>query len=195
MTNTNTNDKNNSLFNQKTKEEYLNAIKDTTRQSYERIFRITEKYETALGKDINKFTEKELETVLYNFKANNRNTIESYSRIISSYLNWSVRNGLSPVNLLEKYRPEDFEKFLINEEEYISEKQIRRYEDRCENYQDAVILRLLFMGVSGRQMSEIRNLKKDDIDFEGMELRLVNNLKEDKDGFPEKYTQRYLKVD
>lgn len=190
-----TNDKNNSLFNQKTKEAYLDEMKDTTRQSYERIFKITEEYETALNKDINEFNERELETVLYNFKANNRNTIESYSRIISSYLNWSVKNKLSSINHLERYKPDDFEKFLINEEEYISENKLRRYEDRCENFQDAVILHLLFMGVSGKQMSEIRNLKKEDVDFEKMELRLVNTLKEGKDGFPEKYTERYLKVD
>lgn len=189
------NDKNNSLFNQAVKEAFLGEIGESSRQSYERIFRITNGYESGLDKDINKFTEKELETILYNFKANNRNTIESYSRIISSYLNWSVKHGLSKVNPLEKYKPDDFEKFLTNEEVYLTERQLRRYEDRCENYQDAVILHMLFMGIGGRQLSEIRNLKKYDVNFKKNELRLINTLKEGKDGFPEKYTERYLKVD
>lgn len=190
-----TNEKNNSLFKADTKEQYLNEIKETTRKSYERIFKITRDFEYALGKDINQFDQKELETVLYSFKANNRNTIESYARIISSYLNWSVKHNLVGSNLLESYKPEDFEKFLTNEETYIPEKKLRRYEDQCENYQDAVILRLLFMGVGGKVMSEIRNLKVSDVDFKNKELKLINTLKEDKNGNPVKYTERYLKVD
>ena len=190
-----TNNINNSLFNEKDKMLYLGDIKENTKQSYERIFRITSSFESALGKDINKFSEEEIETVLYSFRANNRNTIESYARIISSYLNWSVKHKLTDVNILEKYRPDNFEKFLTNEEVYIAENKLRRYEDMCENFQDAVILRLLFIGVGGKQMSEIRNLKKSDIDEEKMELRLTNTLKEDKDGFPLKYTERYLSID
>ena len=190
-----TNEKNNSLFKPEVKEQYLNEIKDTTRQSYERIFKITKDFETALNKDINQFTQEELETVLYSFKANNRNTIESYARIISSYLNWSVKHNLVGSNRLESYKPDDFEKFLTNEETYIPERKLRRYEDQCENYQDAVILRLLFMGVGGKVMSEIRNLKVSDVDFENNELKLTNTLKEDENGIPVKYTERYLKVD
>src|SRR5690606_26236881 len=138
---------------------------------------------------------KELETVLYSFKANNRNTIESYARIISSYLHWSVKHNLVGSNLLESYKPDDFEKLLTDDGSYISERKLRRYEDQCENYQYAVILRLLFMGVGGKVMSEIRNLKVSDVDFENNELKLTNTLKEDKNGIPVKYTTRHLKVD
>jgi integrase len=190
-----TNEKNNSLFKASTKEQYLNEIKETTRQSYERIFRITKDFEIALDKDINQFTQKELETVLFSFKANNRNTIESYARIISSYLNWSVKHNLVGSNLLESYKPDDFEKFLIDEETYIPERKLRRYEDNCENYQDAVILRLLFMGVGGKKLSEIRNLKVADVNFRKREIKLTNTLKEDANGNPVKFTERYLKVD
>ena len=186
---------NNSLFNADNKARFLNTIKESTRQSYERIFRITEKFESALGKDINKFTLPEIETVLYSFHANNRNTIESYGRIISSYLNWSVSEGLSVTNVLSVFKPDDFEKYLTNEEEYIPEHKLRRYEDRCQNYQDAVILRLLFIGVGGKQLSEIRNLKKSDVDFENKRLHLINTLKADENGNPIKYTERFLDVD
>jgi integrase len=190
-----TSDKNNALFNANAKHEFLDGIREGTRQSYERIFKITQKFESALGKDISKFSIEELETILYDFKANNRNTIESYSRIISSYLNWSVQNGLAEKNVLSVFRPDDFEKYLTNEESYIPERKLRRHEDRCQNYQDAVILRLLFVGAGGKQMSEIRNLRKDDIDFEKQQIRLINTLKADADGRPVKFTERYLSVD
>jgi integrase len=190
-----TSEKNNTLFNADVKNRFLSDIKEGTRQSYERIFRITQNFETALNKDINQFSIIELETVLYKFEANNRNTIESYSRIISSYLKWSVRKGLASKNELENLRPSDFEKYLTNGESYIPNNKLRRHEDRCQNYQDAVIVRLLFMGVGGKQMSEIRNLKKDDVDFKNKRLYLVNTLKPNEDGTPLKYTERYLSVD
>jgi integrase len=190
-----TNDTNNSLFNADVKNRFLDIQTEGTRPSYERIFKITQKTEAILGRDINSFSENEIEAVLYGFEARNRSTIESYARIISSYLHWSVKNGLASKNILEDYKPEDFEKFLDNEEEYLTERKLRRYEDQCANYQDVVIVRLLFIGVGGRQLSEIRNLTKNDIDWERKQLRLINTLKADNDGKPLKYTERYLTVD
>jgi integrase len=190
-----TNDKNNELFNEEVKTNFLNTIKEGTKQSYDRILKIAQKTESILGKDLNQFSKNELEAVLYDFEANNRNTIESYARIISSYLHWSVKNGLSAKNILEDYKPDDFHKFLTNEEAYFTEKQLRRYEDGCANYQDAVIIRLLFNGVGGKQLSEIRNLTKDDVNWSKKQLRLVNTLKADDNGMPVKFTERFLTVD
>ena len=195
MVNTKNTKNNTLLFNNELKERYLKTISIGTRTSYERIFKLTKVYEELLEKDVNSFSKDEIETVLYSFKANNRNTIESYARIISSYLNWCVKNKIIKKNILEDYRPDDFDKFLTNDEQYLMEKNIRRYEDFCENFQDAVILRLLFIGVNGKNMSELRNLKRTDIDIENMEIRLINSLKEDSDGFPLKYTERKLKID
>src|SRR5699024_3559233 len=58
-----------------------------------------------------------------------------------------------------------------------------------------VILRLIFEGIGSKNMSEIRNLKESDINWEEKTLTLTNNLKEDEDGFPTYYEQRILKVD
>lgn len=196
------NETNNSLFNAEDKESFLNdmmesgAITEETSKNYERILAHTAEFEEALEKDLNRFNLKELETILFSFKANNRNTVETYARIISSYLNWSVGQGLAQVNELAELKPNDFIKYLTNSEVYFTEKQVRRWEDRMDNYQDAVIIRLLFMGAGGKQMSEIRNLKKGDIDRTNKRIRLVNTLKEDKEtGLPTKFTERWLTVD
>lgn len=191
-----TNVRNNSL-----KDEFLfenidnGIITSETAKSYARIFGIISNFETALDKDVSEFNLTQLEAVLFNFKANNRNTIESYSRIISSYLNWCVQNGHIKTNILSAFKPDDFEKYLTNEEEYIQERKLRRYEGACANSQDAIILRLLFIGVGGKQMSEIRNLKKSDIDREDMKIKLINSLKEDREGMPVKFTERFLSID
>jgi site-specific recombinase XerD len=186
--------KKDAIFNEPLKKSFLaDEIREGSRQSYERIFRITEKYEKKRNKDLNEFTLEELEEILYSFKANNRNTMESYGRIISSYLNWCVRNGLIKENILSDFTPESFEKYITNEETYISANELRRLEDNCANFQDAVILRLLFIGAGGRELSEIRNLKKNDMVFN--KLRLVNTLKYGENGLPEKYTERFIDID
>lgn len=206
MANTNNNALNNtneekSLYAKSTKEKFFydmihtGAISEDTARNYERILKETAKYERVSKRDLNKFGLKQIEKILYDFKANNLNTIEAYARIISSYLNWSVKQGLSTKNPLEKFKPNDFMKYLTNEEVYFTSKQLERYEDNCENYQDSVILRLLYVGVGGKQMSEIRNLTKKDIDWENKTLRLTNSLKEDENGFPVKKSIRYLEVD
>jgi integrase len=196
------NEKNNSLiYNETMKYDFLRnmidskTITEETSKNYLRIFGITSSKEKALNKDLNQFTLEELETILYAFKAKTRNTIETYARIISSYLNWSVQHNKSMHNPLAELKPDDFEKYITNEEQYFTEKQLRRWEDRCTNYQDAVIIRLLFMGVSGKQMSEIRNLKKKDVDIDNRRLRLINTLQADKKGVPIKFTERYLDID
>lgn len=196
-----TNETNNSLFNTNDKREFIEdmirskAITEETSKSYLRIFGLTSTYEEILEKDLNMFSIDELEKILFGFKANNRNTIESYARIISSYLNWSVQQGIINANPLAELKPDDFSNYLTNEETYITERQLRRYEDRCENYQDGVILRLLFIGVGGKQMSEIRNLKRTDIDRKNKRIRLVNTLQSDKHGNPIKFTERWIDVD
>lgn len=191
-----TNVNNNSLFEQDgRKHEFLGEIVESTAKSYERIFNYVKPHEEALGKDVRYFTFEELETILFNFKSNNRNTLETYGRIISSYLNWCVQHGYSNSNPLTILKPNDFEKYLTNEETYMTEKQLTRYEDRCVNEQDSVILRLSFVGVGGKQMSEIRNLKEEDIDWDKKRLHLVNTLKADDNGFPIKFTERFLDVD
>lgn len=187
------------LYDEEVKREYLNEmvesgdISEETSKNYERILLITSELEDRLKKDLNQFTLKELEVVLFGFGANNRNTIETYARIISSYLNWSVKEGYTSTNFLTELKPDDFIKYLTNSEEYFTYKQLKRWENQMVNAQDAVVTHLLFLGVGGKQMSEIRNLKRGDVDRARRTLRLTNTLKADKDtGLPIEFTKRTL---
>lgn len=190
---------NEEIFNEKLKREFLdesvsnNRISVETAMYYERVFNFTQEKESQLNKDLSEFSFPQLEDVLRSFESKNKNTVESYGRVISGYLNWNVRKGNINFNYLANLKTQEFAKYVINAEIYMTEKQLQRYEDNCENYQDAVILRLLFIGVGGKKMSEIRNLKKSDI--EGNMLKLTNSLETDADGFPTEFTTRYLEVD
>lgn len=196
-----TNEKDNYLFNPERKDLFIRdmilngSISESTSKSYERILLYSSKIEHALDKDLSDFTLEEIEKVLFDFNANNRNTVESYSRILSSYLNWCVDNGISRYNPLQELKPDDFVKYLTDKEVYFTNNQLKRWEDHLENFQDAVIIRLLFIGVGGKQLSEIRNLKMQDVDRKNKMLKLTNTLKYDEDGLPIKFTERYLDVE
>ena len=108
-----------------------------TVENYRRIFEKVNDYEEIFGKDVTQFNFEELESVLYGFNAKNKSTIETYGRIISSYLNWACDKGLCQENLLSRLKTDDFNKYVVNHEEYITEKQLRRYEDLfCRTYND-----------------------------------------------------------
>lgn len=163
------------LFNERLKKHFLEAFPSSTAKSYERIFKLTRPYEVKRNKDLNEMNQDELEQVLFMFKAENLNTIEAYARVISSYLNWSVENNYSRINHLAFFKPEDFSQFM-QEEEYINNKNMLRIESLIQNYQDAVIPRLIFEGVSGKSFSELTNLKNEDVDFKNNILHLTETI-------------------
>ena len=189
-----------SLYNHDIKIKYLNemvasrTISIETRNNYLRIFKVASKIEFELDKDLSIFSLEEIEIILNAFQAKNRNTVESYARIISSYLKWSVKNQYTLINVLSDLRPDDFNKYLTNGEVYMTEKELWAIEGNCVNAQDAVILRLLFIGVSGKELSELKNLKRTDIDFENNRLKLINTLKSDGNGYPIKSTTRWIGI-
>lgn len=201
MTDIVTNKRNNALYNPELKYRFLSemiareSISEKTAKSYERVLGITSLSEEVLQKDLHDFSLNEIEKILIGFKSKNKNALESYARIMTSYLNWSVASGLSSDNPLTQLRPSDFFNYLTDEESYISTKGLRKYEDKCANAQDSVIIRLLFEGVGGTQMTEIRNLQRSDVDVVNNRLRLVNTLEFGDNGLPLKFTERYIHVE
>lgn len=165
-------------------------IKKGTARNY--FLSLSHAYETEskYGKDLSEMSFEELEEVLYELKSVGRNAVESYARVISRYLSWCGDNKLAHLN------PKDFTKYIVGEE-YISEEELKEYENDCVNAQDAIILRLLFLGVNGKESSELRNLKASDIDFERNMIMLTESGKYDKDGesIKEDETIRPLEVD
>src|SRR4051812_40238882 len=119
MTNT-TNEKNNSLnfpfpiYNPELKYKYLASLNEKTARNYARILGYVSKFEEALGKDISQFTFEELEKVMYGFESGHKNTVETYIRIISAYLNWCVEQGTIEKNPLSELTSDDFVKYVVN---------------------------------------------------------------------------------
>ncbi|SDJ08735.1 phage lytic cycle repressor MrpR family protein [Salimicrobium halophilum] len=191
------------LFNQQLKEDYFThllkngQVNRESVKSYARLMERLSPAEENRNKDVMHFSFEEMEDILRGFQTRFRGTIESYARIISTYLNWAVMQGYISENVLQRLNPKDFNAYVIEQDLFLTNSQLMRYEDNLENYQDAVILRLLFEGVCGRQMSELRNLKyqREFVDEETNTLKLIHSLEEDDSGRPVKYWERYLKVE
>lgn len=191
----------NLVFNAELKKKFLSesiesgTFLESTANNYLRIFIITKEFEERANKDLSLFTLKELEEVLIGFDSNSINTIVSYGRIISSYLHWCVDNGIIATNHLSALVTSDFEKYITNREVYFTESNLRMFEDSCTNYQDAVILRLLFTGVGGKRFAEISNLREEHVFWDRKELKLITPYSYDENENPLKFTERTISVD
>ncbi len=154
------------MYNQSIKEEFLSDFPVNTQNTYRRIFIRSQVVEKVLDKDLYNFTRNEIEEILFDLNPLTSSVSQSNGRIISSYISWSINKKLkhSELHPLKSVDSEWFDKFVDKEKKlYFSYKEIVNIQKQCENAQDAVILRLYFEGVSGKDSSEIRNLTVDDI--------------------------------
>lgn len=148
------------FYNSEIKSKFLNKYPNNTQFSYARIFEKSKQYEEQKGKDLSKFTLDEIEDVLYDLEPLTESASHVNGRIVTAYIDYVSPNK----NILKEQSMEWFSKFVDKDIQlYFTDKTIRKIEDDCVNAQDAVIVRLLFEGVQGKSLSEIRNIKKEDV--------------------------------
>lgn len=134
------------------------------------IFRKSYLLETELNKDVYHFNQEEMEQLfaLLNFK----NVVDTYNSI-KYYLDYCKdQEGIIDKNIIVSVSPHHFEDFTENKSLRFKEESINSFISQCINAQDRLILRLLFEGVYGEDISELRNLKKSDVSWETNTLRL-----------------------
>jgi integrase len=170
---------NSKLYNENIKLEFLQMYPKESRPVYSRIFAKCAINEFKFKKDLYDFDMELIEDVLTDLDPLTAPISRTNGRIISSYLNWAIHKGYkkNPINILKAVDPNYFDKFVSKKKIYFSYDEIRQIERFCENAQDAVLIRLLFESVNGKESSEIRNLKDDDgmIDRENRTLHLVDD--------------------
>jgi hypothetical protein len=178
------------MFNSVLKKQFLDNYPDNSQPIYQRVFGRSEEVEIALLKDLYEFNLDEIEKVLEVLEPKYISTARTNGRIISAYINWATQQGLRDdgKNPLDEVQNPFFEQFVgeSNLLPFITNEDLNHLESFCENAQDAVIFRLLFEGVQGKENAEIRNLRNENgmIDWDYNKLILI-----DMDG-----TQRTLQV-
>lgn len=166
------------MYNADIKEEFLNEYPEKTRISYRRIFDKSEQNERALGKDLYDFNLNEIENIMYALTPLTNSASYTYGTQIIAYVKWALYKEypLTNTNLLLFQKPNFFNKFVDqNKQMYMTESNLRKIEDNLVNAQDAVVLRLIFEGVFGSGLSELKNLKRQDVNFNENKLSLINS--------------------
>jgi integrase len=169
---------NDNIYNEQVKNRFMEEISDDSKGPYERIFIRSSIIEASLNRDMYDFNIKEIENVLFHLKPKTAAASKSNISIISSYIDWAIEEGyrsntINPMryqfdNWAEKFLDDNIKLFYTNLE-------IDEIITRCINEQDAVIISLLFYGASGREVSELRNLRISDVNFETCEVTLIDD--------------------
>lgn len=168
------------FFNSDSKLKFLELYPSNTQLSYSRIFEKSKPYEDRYNKDLSLFTIEQIEDVLHELKPLTHSASHVNGRIVTAYIDWCIENpskNANPRTNQIKDKPMNwFERFVDEEIQlYFSESTIRKIEEDCVNYQDMVLIRLLFEGVQGKKLAEIRNLRKDDINYQTGEVTLMDD--------------------
>ena len=167
------------FFNEETKLEYLKTIEDdASRQAIGYILANATDTERLLKRDLYTFSLDEIGGIIKSSNPLNLRVAERTSYIISKYITWAMRNGhyssnLHPIDGIGKDWLEDY---VADKELFVSEERLIEIEDELENYQDKVAIRLPFEGIMGSDLSEVLNLKAEDV-FDGGTLKLEDSKK------------------
>lgn len=158
---------NNSLYNEPLKEEFLEQYKtDASKRTLKRIFHHASSLEESKKKDLGEFSVKELEDfVVKILKPTTFMSAKSNCHSLSIYLKFAQKKNMRNDNPFDVNQKEYAKYQTENESDLISFGDIDDITmTALANANDALIIRLLFEGAMGFELSEIANLKKNDVD-------------------------------
>ena len=172
------------MYNEEIKESFLQYLideegyTDETVHVFRFVFYKSYDVEDILQKDMYDFNMSELKQVLLNANKSTLNSVRAFASMMKKYIDWAIRTGLtnSNINPMDMFTTKDYEECIDKSKKlFISEDELIDIEDQLVNYQDKVILRLLFEGANGYEVSELINLKKYDVNYEKKQLRLYDD--------------------
>lgn len=166
------------VYNTKFKERFINEKYDEFNAIPVRLFKASYLMEISLNKDLCEFNVKEIESVIKSLRYTSVNTVRNAASCIRRYIDWmyAVKYKLNNLNILNVLG-EDWYATLVRK----SEKTLftgEMLEEVCEilpDPQTELIIRLTMLGVAGNKLSELRNLKIQDVDFVENRIRLIND--------------------
>lgn len=145
------------------KSKFLNKYPANTQIPYARIFEKSKEYEDKYKKDLSEFTKQEISNVLSALKPLTLSASHVNGRIVTAYIDWCIENNVTSVKE-NKLKTEDvsfFGKFIDEELKlFFTYNELIDITRRSNNPQDSVIVKLLFYGIQGNALAEIRNMKK-----------------------------------
>lgn len=132
--------------------------------------------EEELKKELYLFNKEELQDFFDKTTPSTEISARNYGRMINQYIRWAVDEGKineHPFPVQQHY----FLRYVKREDDqFLDIKELKYYtESYFENFQDGVILQLLYFGVQGKEGSEIWNLTINDLDFDNHSMKLYDS--------------------
>lgn len=165
------------LYNADVKEQFLATYdNEGTQTTLRYLFYKSAPMEEILERDLYDFDLGQLIKVIKNTDPLNLQVAKSNSRFLSNFIDWSIetRRRGNVDNPLKAVDDELLQATVSEKKLYISENELLKLESKLVNYQDKVILQMLFEGAQGYHMNELVNLREQDINFETGELKLTD---------------------
>lgn len=160
------------VYNAEIKQEYIFAINEHekrdkyTPNTIMRIFKAASRIEQQLNKDLYNFNINEFEVLFSTLAPSTQTASLNNVSLTSKYLEWAIARGYltTGVNYLSNISPSWKTKFENkNIKTLWTDREINKIVQTRVNYQDKVIILLLFNGIQGKAFSEIINLTKHDV--------------------------------
>lgn len=98
----------------------------------------------------------------------NKNTISRKLSSLRSFYNYLVNNDVISYNYFNNHKNPKKDKLLPK---YLRDEDVKVMYDKCKNVRDKLILELLF--VTGIRVSELVNIKINDINFNNREIKIL----------------------
>ena len=170
------------FYNKDVKNRYLETIEEVSRDTIGYILYKATPLEKLLNRDLYTFSLEEIGSVMSHSNPLNNRVAERTALILNKYIHWALENGyyttnMHPMRGIKKNWAHDF---VADKELFVSEDRLIKIEDDLDNFQDKVSLRLPFEGIMGSDLSEILNLKAEDVYDNGI-LKLHDSKKEERE--------------
>lgn len=124
-------------------------------------------------KSIAYFSKEEILKMYKDFNLTSVNTLQNYNNYLRAYCNFIIYKENKGCNCFASIN-KDMLKTCINEDvrrnKYINYEQLQAIEAELLNFTDSAILECLWFGISGKELTDLTHLERDQIDKDKMEI-------------------------
>ncbi|KOS61530.1 hypothetical protein FJQ98_16125 [Lysinibacillus agricola] len=157
------------MYNREYKMKFIETldVKEISEERYVYLFEKTAEVEFKINKDLFDMNFEELEITFYAAKRSKHRSLISYITTIKNYITWAKDNGygVSPVHpIVESINTSFVDKYLYKEGlTYYTREALLMNIEKLINVRDKAIVLAVFEGIRGKALSELTNLRYEDL--------------------------------
>ncbi|MFJ3388856.1 hypothetical protein [Lysinibacillus sp. NPDC086135] len=157
------------MYNKEYKMKFIKTldVKEISEERYIYLFEKTAEVEFRIDKDLFDMNFEELEIVFYSSKRSKHRSLISFITTIKNYITWAKDNGYSSSSvhpIVEAINTAFVDKYLYKEGlTYYTREELLSNIDKLVNVRDKAIVLAVFEGIRGKGLSELINLRFEDL--------------------------------